>query len=443
MKIQRRDLLKFGMAQAIVGSIPFQFPTKAEAQSSSAPPLRKEPSILQGATDETKTQFSIVFEASIDLQISVSNQRQQIWQPDNLEVIKFPGHDKKITKVYFSHLNPADRYHLILQDAQNQKIIDIREFRTLNLNSKDLRFAICSCMDHVLHQPEIWQNLVLQNPQIIFYIGDQVYVDRDLPKTGMSVGHMWNKFCDARATLEIYFSKKLIPIIGTWDDHDFGVNDGTSLNFPFVNESQKNFLFFMAQKESHCRGLIKGPGVSSAFQFGSQLFILTDGRSFRKEADSKDRHAHWGEAQETWMMDLIRKNQGPTWLVNGSQVFPSFFRRESMSAHHPVQFQALLKELKMLSSKVIFITGDIHYSEISKIEASDVGYTTYELTSSSMHSKGLPVSTGFIHNPRRITSTGERNYVMVDSKAEGLGALFQATSFSAKGQVLFQETLRV
>ena len=114
-----------------------------------------------------------------------------------------------------------------------------------------------------------------------------------------------------------------------------------------------------------------------------------------------------------------------------------------MSAHHPVQFQALLKELTMLSSKVIFITGDFHYSEISEIEASGVGYRTYELTSSSVHSKGLPIPTGFVLNPRRITSTGDRNYILVDAKANGLGALFQATSYSATGQVLFQKTLKV
>lgn len=443
MIFKRRDLLKLSFAQAIAGSLALQAPRHAQAQLPALPVQRQGPSILQGATDETKTQINIVYDAGTELEFLVSNSQQESWSPDWIEVITSPGQPKKITKVYFSKLRLDDDYTLTVFRSDDNKILDVRKFKTLDLTSASLRFAICSCMDHKLHQPEIWQNLILQKPQIIFFIGDQVYVDRDLPSTGIAPGHLWKKFCEARATLEIYFSKTLVPILGTWDDHDFGGNDGNSLNFPWIKESQKNFLSFMAQNESHCRGLIKGPGVSSALQFGPQLFILTDGRSFRKEADSQDRFAHWGEAQEKWMMDLIQKNKGPTWLINGSQIFPSLLRRESMSAHHPVQFQGLMNELKKMSSKVVFITGDIHYSEISQIEKQALGYQTFELTSSSVHSKGLPVSTGFILNPRRIASTGERNYLLVNARADGLGVQLEANSRSNSGHVLFQKKLRV
>ncbi len=443
MVLKRRDLFKFGAAKAMASSLSFSFPVLAGAEPIIDPPQRKGPSVLQGATDETRTQFSIVYDEAVELDFLVSNSQKEEWRPDTVEVITSPGQLKKITKVYFSQLRLQDNYILTISRIDDRRVLDVRDFKTLDLGSSALRFAICSCMDHKLHQPEIWKNLILQKPQMILFTGDQVYVDRDLPVNGVTPAHLWKKFCDARATLEIYFSKTLIPIIGTWDDHDFGVNDGNSINFPLIKESQNNFLSFMAQKESYCRALIRGPGISSAFKFGPQLFILTDGRSFRKEADSRDRFAHWGEAQEKWMLDLIRNHQGSTWLVNGSQIFPSFLRRESMSAHHPVQFQGLLLELKSMPSKVVFITGDIHYSEISQIESSDIGYKTYELTSSSVHSKGLPVSTGFIFNSRRIASAGERNYIMVDAKAIGRGLQFEATSRSASGHILFQKKLIV
>ncbi len=443
MRFKRRHFIQSGIAQAIAGGLALQAPLHTQAQTRKLGVLRTGPSILQGATDETKTQFSIVYDTQVELEFLVSNSQHESWRPDSVEIITSPGQLKKITKVYFSQLRLGVDYTLTVQRTQDKKILDVRNFKTLDLTSAELRFAICSCMDHKLHQPEIWQNLILQKPQIIFFIGDQVYIDRDIPTTGVDPAHLWKKFCEARATLEIYFSKTLVPILATWDDHDFGRNNGNSLDFALVNQSQKNFLSFMAQNPNYCRGVRQGPGVSSALKVGTHLFVLTDGRSFRKEADSQDRFAHWGEAQEKWMMQLIKENQGPTWLINGSQIFPSFLMRESMSAHHPASFQGLIQTLKTNSSRVIFITGDIHYSEISQIEAQTLGYRTYELTSSSIHSKGLPVSPGFILNPLRIASSGERNYLMIDTKADGMGAHLHATSRSTQGQILFQKKLHV
>ena len=295
MIIRRRDLLKVGLAHTISSYIPFQ--SKALNQVN----IKSSPSILQGATDNTKTQFSIVYNAYAKLDIFVSNGAGKISKPDEIEVISYPGHPQQISKVYFSNLLPHQTYFLNIIDLSTQNLIDLREFKTLDIHSQNLRFAVCSCMDKDLHSPEIWQNLVAQNPEVIFFIGDQAYADRGGPSSGATPSHLWSKFCEARSTLEIYFSKKLIPIFATWDDHDFGANNGTSVSYPFVNESQKNFLSFVAQRESHCQGLIRGPGVSSALKFRSQLFILTDGRSFRKEINSQERFAHWGEDQEKWV----------------------------------------------------------------------------------------------------------------------------------------------
>ncbi len=437
MRLLRRDLLKVGLAHTISSCIPFESNALHQIK------VKTGPSILQGATDNTKTQFSIVYKASAKLDIFVSNAAGHISKSDEVEVLSYPGHAQQISKVYFSKLQPHQTYYLNIIDLDTKSLIDVREFKTLDLESQSLRFAVCSCMDKDLHSPEIWKNLVSQNPEVIFFIGDQVYADRGGLPSGASPALLWRQFCEARATLEIYFSKKLIPIFATWDDHDFGANNGTSVSYPFVKESQLNFLSFVAQRESHCQGLIRGPGVSSALKFRSQLFVLSDGRSFRKEINSQERFAHWGEEQEKWITDLIQKHQGPTWFMNGTQIFPSFFVKESVSYHHPVQFQGFLEQLKPLASRVVFISGDVHFSEISEIETQAVGYQTYEMTSSSMHSKNFANAPDFIPNPRRIAATGHRNFLMIDAKAQGYGVEIKTVSVSTTGQQLFQKSLIV
>ncbi len=449
LKIYRRNILKIGLVQAVVGIIA----SKAEAkdliqgdEEFKTPPQiekRSTPSILQGATDNSKTQFSVVYNSEINLEIFAIDSMGQKWSPEDLEVISMPGQPFKITKAYFSNLSVEDKYSLIVLNLDNQTQLDKREFRTLDTTAENLRFAMCSCMAENEHRPEIWQNLVKQNPQVIFFTGDHVYADSGAPSTGANPAHLWKRFCEARMILEIFYSEKLIPIIAVWDDHDFGLNDAHSENYPYVKESQENFTAFFAQEEKYCDFLVRGPGISTAFQCKSQLVLLLDDRSFRKPKGSKDIYAHWGELQEKWMFELMHKQSGPTWFINGSQIVPAIFWKESVSGDHSEQFKGLIAGIRKLSSKIIFASGDVHYSEISKIEKEMLGYQTYEVTSSSMHSKNIPGAPDVIPNKRRMIGTGKRNYVLIDSTAAGTGASFSVISYGIDGNILFRKDLTV
>lgn len=440
MKIDRRDLLKLGMANLLMLAMP-------KVASGSAPELapvlmQKGPSILQGATDETKTQFSIMVDSQIRCDVFVTDKSGKIWKVDKTDTITHAGQPKKVLRVYFSDLDENGIYLLNVVNLETNELLDKREFKMLKRNRTSFRFAICSCMHDKNHEAAIWKDIVAKKPDVIFFVGDIVYADTGI-KGAANPTHLWKRFSEARQTLDIYFSYRLIPILATWDDHDFGLNNSNSETYPYVKESQKNFLSFFAQEESHCRLLKRGPGVSSAFQWNTQLFLLLDDRSYRKPKNSENRYAHWGREQEEWMLGLIAKNNGPSWIMNGSQFFPKALFQESLSSQHPVQFKGFLSELKKLSSKVIFVSGDVHYSEVSRIEKKALGYETYEITSSSIHSIGMPGAPDIMPNPRRITGTGARNYIMVDAQAVGTGVKMLVTSYSSEGRDLFGLALSV
>ncbi len=439
MEFQRRDFLKLGAIQAVLLAAP-----QAGTAPSTSIQRRKTPSILQGATDETRTQFSVLYKVQTSLDIFAVDKAGNKYPAEKLVPLEFKGQPLKVTKAYFSNLPANQRYQLVVNEAQSGRNLDQREFGMLRSDlGRPVKFGLCSCMNDENHEPEIWRSMVDKKPDVIFFLGDAVYADTGAPATGADPEHLWQRFCEARTTLEIYYSKKLIPIFATWDDHDFGLNDSNSKEYPYVQQSQRNFLNFFAQNPSHCRYLVQGPGVSSALKIANQLFLLMDDRSFRDVSGSKDRYAHWGKNQERWALSQIDNHAGPTWLMNGSQVFPAMPFKESLSQNHPAQFEGLLDELKVRSSKVIFASGDVHFSEISKIEKAALGYQTYELTSSSIHSLNMPGVPHIIPNKRRIAGTGARNYIMVESQAKKFGADFVTTAFGAKGETKFTHSVQV
>ncbi len=436
MSIKRRDVLKLGAMQAAVLTLP---PISVEAADFVTAP-RLGPSILQGATDETSTQFSIVHDRQLKIRAFVTTPSGGTWNPIDVRVYKMADQPRVVTKIYFNGLHLGESFQLNLVDEEN-RMVDTRNFKTLDLMQEKIKFALCSCMDHERHEPAIWRDLVEKKPDVILFIGDSAYADRGAPTGGANAAHLWKKFSDARAVLEIYFSKTLIPIFAVWDDHDFGRNDSDT-SFPYAKESRENFETFFAQNPDYCRNLKRGPGVSSALKIGQQQFIFLDDRSFRAARGSNDKHAHWGREQEEWMYSLVGSHSGLTWLINGSQYMSRMPWKESVSRDHPTQLKEFVKNLKTLP-KVVLVSGDVHYSEISELEESLLGYVTYEITSSSMHSPCVPGFPHLIPNGRRMACTGKRNYVLIEAVPDGAQTKIKVASYSKDGRVKFQKDLRV
>ncbi len=448
MGFLRRDFLKLGLTQAFVSAVGFPAFAATEQDDRGVDGLpfqtaqRLTPSILQGATDATRTQFSILHLGEQKFNVVVRNSSARVWQPEKLEILQQPFSQFQITKVYFSGLNLGETFYLDLLGSQDE-VIERREFGMLDLSKSTLRYALCSCMDESRHEPRIWQNLVGQKPDMIFFIGDSTYCDKGESQfPDGDPRRLWDRYVQARRTLEIYYSQRLIPIVATWDDHDFGSDDVNTTNWNHVPESQVNFRAFFAQADGYTEGYYHGPGVSSALRAGQHQFLLMDDRSWRLEKNSLARYAHWGQEQEEWALQMIAGFEGTTWIMNGSQIFPEMIYKESMSKHKG-QFNGFMGALKRIPRKVIFASGDVHFSEISKIESAMLGYQTYEITSSAVHSKCFPGLDKISKHPRRMMCTTMPNYILVDSIHQAGTFAANVYSCSARSVVNFSCQLTV
>ena len=98
------------------------------------------------------------------------------------------------------------------------------------------RITFGSCAKQDKPQP-IWDAVVALRPERFLFIGDNIYGD----SADMNV--LRTKYALLGAQPGFQKLRQTCPVLATWDDHDFGVNDGGSW-YPKKVESQRIMLDF-------------------------------------------------------------------------------------------------------------------------------------------------------------------------------------------------------
>ncbi|QGJ68557.1 Phosphodiesterase/alkaline phosphatase D [Planctomycetales bacterium 10988] len=277
------------------------------------------------------------------------------------------------------------------------------EFAHLNLQETISEFAFGSCCLQGQEQP-IWKSIVESEPGVFMMIGDNIYGDSE----DMNVlREKWKMLAN-----EPYFKqlRENYPFIATWDDHDFGVNDG-GVEYPKKKESQKVFLDFLKEPQDSPRR--QQEGVYTSYEIGPvekrvQL-ILLDTRYFRtplktgfeagepgegirgKYVPNFDPNATMlGEKQWTWLKEQLLRPAQVRVIASSIQVLPMENGAEKWG-NLPLERERLIKIIASTKANgVLFISGDRHFADMMKLSAeeSPLDYPLYEVTSSSLNRPG-------------------------------------------------------
>ena len=406
-------------------------------------------SILQGATDETSTQISIVVPVKQEFHYKLTDGSREIPASVQKRITRKTS-EWAVDRLKYKGLQIGRSYELQVRNAKGE-LIDERELRSLHRASTKVRFVLVSCLDdtYVVEQKQMWEEATGFEPQLIIMNGDTIYADKRIgPYVGpASIDTVWDRHVETRNILELYRMKKLIPILAAWDDHDYGLNNGDATYAEKV-ESKKVFESFFAQ-EAIPGVLEKGPGISSIYTGFGQRFILTDDRTFRsKDVDegiSPEAETHWGAEQEKWIVTRLNEKKFGTWLFNGDEMFGGYAKPfESYEGNHPHSFKKMIKQIMAAKSAVVFGTGDRHLIEMMRIAKSEYGYETFELVTSAMHAKVFPSTWDKYPNPRQVEgATMKFNYMVIDSSAIPGGLEFEVQGMGQGKDVLFKRTERV
>ncbi len=427
-KLKLISILFFFLSSCIHNNQKNDFITSSEISQAKEFPSGKL-IIIQGPTSSTETNINVLSPRLKNYIYKVTSAKGENFPVEKYETVKNDIVHWKIDKLYIKNLTPQTVYNLEVVDEykETQSRVDQRTFKTLNTNSDQVSFAYASCMSDDFRFNRVinpmWQKMKDQNPDMIVLNGDVVYVDSYdfVERKKATELDIWFRFIDSLNRLPIYKWTELKPIFATWDDHDFGTNDGDK-DFISKQAARKIFLGFFGGKNLSGVYDLEPSSVYFSLKAFQQNFIFLDNRYFRqpnKDPKSQEVYAHWGEKQYKWLLNEIKKTNKPTWLFSGNQFFSgvALDYKESLQDNNPENFKLLTSDLKNINVPVVFGSGDVHFSEIMKIPADRIGYETYELTSSSMHSFTY---SGWA-NPLRHEGafTKEFNFMMIDSKALG------------------------
>ena len=261
------------------------------------------------------------------------------------------------------------------------------------------RIAFGSCASQAQEQP-IWEAIIARDPDLFLFIGDNIYADT----YDMEV--MREKYAKLASKPGYQRLRATCPVLSTWDDHDYGINDGGA-SYPKKEASEKIFLDFFDVPESSPRR--DHPGVYGAKVFGKPgrrvQVILLDTRYFKdvqeqvkNPASAEEKKAQnvvgWylptedttttllGEAQWKWLEGQLQKEADLRIVASSIQVIPYEKGMESWG-NYPHERRRLFNLIsKTGANGVLFISGDVHFSELSRTDEGP--YPLYDFTSSGM-----------------------------------------------------------
>ena len=222
------------------------------------------------------------------------------------------------------------------------------------------------------------------------WLGDNVYGDTK------NMRKLAQKYQEQLARPEYQQLLTEVPVIGTWDDHDYGVNDGGKAFGP-KEASRDLMLEFLHVPQG--RPVWDREGAYQSYTFGPAgqrvKVLLLDTRYFRDELLTSTEEGKrygpnptgdlLGNAQWQWLESELANSDAQVHIIGSSiQVLAEDHGFEKW-ANFPQSRERLFQLVADNQTPgVVLLSGDRHIGEISRYEAPEVSYPIYDITASGL-----------------------------------------------------------
>ena len=261
------------------------------------------------------------------------------------------------------------------------------------------RFAFGSCVNEN-RDMKFWDVIAAQKPQAFLLIGDNVYGDTG-NFSDAAIPTLTQSYKKLSSRQEFDRFRRSVPMMTTWDDHDFGANDAGG-SFAFKEYAEKIYEYYWSSSDE----VKSRPGVYESRIVGPEgkrvQFIILDTRFFRSDLarlpyrdpgpslgwyiPSNDPTATiLGNEQWQWLEQELGKPADLRFIVSSIQLITS--------AHGFESWYNLPKERErfygLLAAKgvnnAVLLTGDRHSGGFYKTNAPGVSKPLWDFTSSSLN----------------------------------------------------------
>lgn len=274
-------------------------------------------------------------------------------------------------------------------------------------NIQRIAFGSCSHQDKA--QP-IWTEVLDADPDLFIFLGDNIYGDSDNPDV---LAQKYEKLAAIPGVAQL---RQTVPVIATWDDHDYGRNDS---GYEYIGKeaSRKVMLDFWNEPPNSPRRT-RDSGIYTSYYYGEKgrrvQILLLDLRWNRTElvevkseqllekrrnekrgpydASLASTAKLLGEEQWKWLESELRKEADVRIIGSSIQLLAEFTGWETW-ANYPKDRQRFFELLeKYQQEPVLILSGDVHWSEYSQISETANGWPLIELTSSGLTEEWKAIS---------------------------------------------------
>lgn len=293
------------------------------------------------------------------------------------------------------------------------------------------RIAFGSC-NHQSRSQHMWAQIAATDPDIFLFIGDNNYGDQGWDGDA-ALTTLREAYGVMAGTPELAEFRSKVPMMITWDDHDYGFNDGGA-SFSYRGWSETIFeKFWQSSDEVKSR-----PGVYESRMFGEggkvTQIITLDTRFFRSDLETMPYQDErpplgpympsddasktmLGAAQWQWLEQELAKPADLRIVVSSIQVLTDAHDYEAWE-NLPLERDKLYRMLAAREdSGLVLLSGDRHAGGIYGEAPEAAGEQLWELTSSSMNYSfsSTERNTAREPDPKRLTDfISEENFGLVE-----------------------------
>lgn len=230
--------------------------------------------------------------------------------------------------------------------------------RLSNFQTPLTRFAFGSC-NQSLESQSFWDTVASCEPQLWIWLGDNIYGD------GLSMAQRRRRY--ARLKSDPYYSKfrGAVPIIGTWDDHDYAWNNHDG-SFEDKEASKQQLIEFL---DIPAESLAARSGIYQSYCFGPVgrrcKVILLDLR-FNQDS-SRVEPSLLGEEQWQWLQSELAIQDFDLLVIGSSLNLMAVSDGGELEgwSDFPGERARLYGLLDALEQPVLVLSGDRHQAEFA------------------------------------------------------------------------------
>jgi alkaline phosphatase D len=325
------------------------------------------------------------------------------------------------------------------------------------------RIAFGSCCHQDKDQP-IWETVLAARPELFVFLGDNIYGDTRDPAV------LRSKYAQLAAKPGFQRLRSTTPVLATWDDHDYGENDAGG-EYPMKEESRRCFLEFWGEPADSPRWSQDGIYTSQVFgPPGKRVQVILPDLRFNRTAIARldlgtQKYQEWEEAKKSagelvpgpyarspdpaatmlgdrqwdWFEQQLRIPAELRIVASSLQVLADFPGWEAW-INYARDHQRLIETIRRTrASGVVFISGDTHYAELSKLDV-NVPYPLWDLTSSGL-TEVWPVD---VPNANRVGGhVREPNFGLIEIEWAGARTTLTLNAVAQSGRRAIERTLRL